>query len=203
MPELKPTVTTVCSPAAVYAALGLAWQAAFASPMPRTSGLVLLSQWALETGGGHACNNNNFAGIKHVSGDGRDWASYETTEVIGGKVVPMEQSFRAYDTLEEGAIDYLATLRHNFAPAWPAVESGDVAQFARLLSEARYYTAPEASYAAGLEARFAQMQAAVPLETPTDPAPAPTPDDELANAKLVCESESVLDTIAPQSKLDG
>lgn len=71
-------------------------------------------------------------------------------------------SFRAFLTLEAGALDYLALMRQRFASAWPAVEAGDPRQFAHLLKVARYYTDTEERYARALEARVAEMRGSVP-----------------------------------------
>jgi hypothetical protein len=54
--------------------------------------------------------------------------------------------FRAYRTLREGAVDYLALLSKRFWKAWPAVLSGDAVAFVTLLREQGYYTAPLATY---------------------------------------------------------
>lgn len=76
--------------------------------------------------------------------------------VIGGKRVAWffpdhpASAFRAFATLDEGAIDYVSILRTRFESAWPYLERGDALAFAGALKRARYYTAPEAEYATGL-----------------------------------------------------
>ena len=76
--------------------------------------------------------------------------------VVGGKRIvnfypPNPASrFRAFHTLEEGALDYLSILADRFASAWRYLEAGDAAGFAAALHRARYYTADPKAYAAGL-----------------------------------------------------
>lgn len=141
--------------------------AAFTRAAPelhRASLLTLLAQWALETGSGrsmHLFNAGNIKG-KPGGGDGRSWTFFRCNEIINGKEVWFDPPhpaccFRAYDTLDEGVADYLATMRKRFASAWPAVEAGDPARFAHLLKVARYYTASEAGYTSALVALFKRL----------------------------------------------
>src|SRR5271165_2858951 len=131
--SLVPTVRTPMAPAAVYAALSAAWVSLLGTQPTRAELLVLLSQWAHETGGGGASDNWNLAGIKHTAGDGHDFAEYTTHEIENGVDVTTVQRFRAYASLNESALDYLRTLRRDFLFAWPAVEAGDVADFGHRL----------------------------------------------------------------------
>lgn len=76
--------------------------------------------------------------------------------VVGGKRIvnfyPPNPAtwFRAFDSIEAGALDYLSILADRFASAWRYLELGDAPGFALALSKARYYTADPKSYAAGL-----------------------------------------------------
>jgi hypothetical protein len=54
--------------------------------------------------------------------------------------------FRAYSTLEEGAIDYLDFLFKRYGKAWDAVLSGDPKVFSQTLKKLKYYTASEEEY---------------------------------------------------------
>lgn len=58
--------------------------------------------------------------------------------------------FRAFDDLEDGALDYLSILADRFASAWAYLEDGDADRFTRALYVARYFTADPKKYAAGL-----------------------------------------------------
>lgn len=58
--------------------------------------------------------------------------------------------FRAFPTLEAGAIDYLDLLRNRFEKAWPDILIGDPVRFATTLRAQRYYTDTVERYSAGL-----------------------------------------------------
>lgn len=78
--------------------------------------------------------------------------------------------FRAFDTLEAGALDYLDILFDRFGSAWKCLEDGDADAFAAALRAAKYYTAPEATYAAGLRSLTREYSyLTIDLSVPTDP----------------------------------
>jgi hypothetical protein len=161
----------------VYTALGGAWQTEFGSAAPRSSLLVLLSQWALETGRGHSMHCFNLGNVKSRQQTG-DWCFFRCNEVINGKIVWFDPDdpaccFRAFNTLADGALDYLHTLRSRFSAAWPAVLNGDPAGFSHLLKLSRYYTADEHQYTQTLVSLFSEFNrtiATAPLPPPAGPA---------------------------------
>lgn len=145
----------------------------------RSSLLVLLAHSALETGFWHACYCWNLGNFKYVHGDGHDYFQMRCSEVFNGHTVWISPpdpgcSFVAFDSLEDGARDYLTSLRGRFRTAWPAVVAGDPAQFCHLLKLARYYTADEAIYTAGVMRCYHQLDATIPPDDrniePGDPA---------------------------------
>lgn len=158
-------VATKPTPSAMYAALRLEYRLVVGEEPTRPSLLVLMAQWALETATGAASQNHNVAGIKWTPGCGYNFARYSTREWVNGVELHLQQSFRAYDSLEDGVADYLHVLRHDFAYAWPAVEVADVDDFAHRLKEHHYYTDLETRYAAGLRARYAQLDAYIGPDT--------------------------------------
>lgn len=150
-----PDLMTQASLPDVVAALAKA-----APELPRSGVLVLTSQYALETGGGRACHRWNLGNAKHIHGDGHKWTAFRCSEIIGGKEVffdpPHPQTwFRAFDSLEDGAADYLGLLQHRFAVAWPAVKQGNVRAFGHALKVAGYYTASEQAYVNALARWYA------------------------------------------------
>ncbi len=155
--QVAPTKTPV-SPADMYQAMVAQWPTG--SP---TQGqvMILLAQWALETANGASMVQWNIGNVKHVSGDGLDWCTYTTTEGSGANVQTLQQSFKAYPNLQAGLGAFFAMFQGSgrYASAWPSVESGDVDGFAQALKAKGYYTASEASYAAGMKARLAQLEA--------------------------------------------
>lgn len=62
--------------------------------------------------------------------------------------------FRAFNSLEEGVIDYLNFLYTKYRPAWSAVLSGDPVNFVHLLKVNHYFTADEATYTASVVSIF-------------------------------------------------
>lgn len=142
---------TPSSMSQVRAALGRALESATGRrPGERTLD-VLSAQVSLETAHGDSMFNFNFGGIKGTAPTG-ETANCMTREVIGGREVRLEQGFRAYRSLDDGARDYVGVLRTRFPQAFARAMAGDVDGFAHALKQSRYYTAPEDQYAAGLRA---------------------------------------------------
>jgi hypothetical protein len=68
--------------------------------------------------------------------------------------------FRAYDSLSDGVIDYLARLkRGRFSAAWTEVLHGNPTQFAQKLKDLNYYTADVWAYAHLLAANYNRLLA--------------------------------------------
>ena len=161
-PRELPDVLTPCTPTQLARELAWAWIARFDSP-PTTKALcILLAQWALETGRGRYCHAWNIGNAKSTRRDGRSWTYYRCNEVIGGKVVwfnPPDPGccFRAYETLREGAVDYLDTIARRYKAAWPAVLNGDPAGFAHELKRLNYYTANENAYRNSVVSLFCEF----------------------------------------------
>lgn len=110
---------------------------------------VLTAHASLETASGDRMYNFNFAGIKGRSPAGMT-AVARTREVLGGREVEIRDGFRAYATIDEGALDYVQTMKGRFAGALTPAARGDVSGFAHALKKAGYYTAAESDYARGL-----------------------------------------------------
>ncbi len=132
-------------------------RAAIGRALERTSGTkadaqlvdVLTAQASLETASGASMYNFNFGGIKGHAPDG-GIASLRTHEVLGGKEVVVRDGFRAYASLDDGARDYVSTMKSRFGSAVDAASHGDVAGFAAALKRSGYYTASQADYTRGL-----------------------------------------------------
>jgi hypothetical protein len=110
---------------------------------------VLTAHASLETASGDRMYNYNFGGIKGASPSGST-AVCRTHEVVSGKEVVVKDGFRAYASLDEGALDYVRTMKAQFSGALAPAARGDVTGFAGALKRAHYYTASEADYARGL-----------------------------------------------------
>jgi hypothetical protein len=110
---------------------------------------VLTAQASLETASGDRMYNFNFGGIKGAGPSGMT-AVLKTREVLDGKEVVIHDGFRAYRSLDEGALDYVKLLERRFGAALEPASRGDVAGFAAALKKSGYYTASVADYTKGL-----------------------------------------------------
>jgi hypothetical protein len=168
--QLVPTVRTLVTVPGVYAALRGAWLAQMGAYPARGSLLCLLAQWALETGRGAAMYCYNLGNVRHVPGDVRDWCLLpRVSEIVGGKEVfydhatsPSMCEFRAFSSLDEGAADYLATVRTDFASTWGALMTGDPRTWVKALAAARYFTASEPRYEDAVASLVAEFDRAIP-----------------------------------------
>jgi hypothetical protein len=163
------------------AALVAAWRKLFGVLPARESILVLMAQSALETGRWKACHNWNLGNVKSYAGDGRCFTLFACTEVIAGHVVhftPPDPAcrFRAFHTLDEGAIDYLGFLHglKRYQAAWAELIAGDAAGFVHQLKAGGYFTADEGQYAHNVVSLFHEY-AKLPFQVAADE---PVIDDE-------------------------
>ena len=125
----------------------------------RAAAGIIWAQWALETGRGSACWNNNIGNVKCTPAQAAAGVPFcmlpNTTEYIGGVLhtfqPPHVQTwFRAFSSLAEGMAHHLAFLRRKYDNAWPALLSGDPTAFATELKRRGYYTAPLEAYAGSM-----------------------------------------------------
>lgn len=175
VPRRIPDTLTPCTPAQVFEAIGAAWLKKFNTSMPRASGLTLLSQWAEEDGIGRAIHCFNLGNAKCAPGGTHAWTYFECGETINGHdrhYFPDDPAccFRAFDTLEDGAADYLEMMYGRFHRAWPAVVAGYPGQFAKLLKAADYYTAPEPKYETALISLYHELDRMIPGGAGPEPA---------------------------------
>jgi len=139
-------------------AIGRAYAKVNGKPASANTLDMLTAQASLETGRGAQMYNNNFGGIKGHSPVSGQTAHYLTREVENGQSKHLVQGFRAYKSLDEGAVDFVTTLQTRFGSAMPSAERGDVNGFASALKGAGYYTAPESEYASALHALAPNLQ---------------------------------------------
>lgn len=171
-------VRTQASVAEWADAIAWAWRQLLPTDPTVDALAVLWAQYALETGRGKSAFAWNLGNIKRVPGDGYDYTVLRTFEYIDGVRVDMDDTFRAYPSLREGAIDYLRFLtRAAYAGPWARVVAGDAAGFAHALKVRGYYTAPENEYTAGLVSLANEFRRSVsevpPPDTLRDTEPAP------------------------------
>jgi Mannosyl-glycoprotein endo-beta-N-acetylglucosaminidase len=113
-------------------------------PKPETVA-ILTAQWAHETGHGASMFNYNFAGIKGSGPTGLSVVQ-RTREGYGSSERTTTDNFRAYQTAEDGARDYVSLLQARFPGALQAAQAGDPAATVHALKQAGYFTGDEAVY---------------------------------------------------------
>jgi hypothetical protein len=127
---------------------------------------VLFSQWALETGSGTYCWNNNIGNVKapQITEETIEYCVLNGVwEIVNGKKVILKPEdpgswFRSFRTLDLGVEHHMMFLRNKrYRIAWTAVEQGDPALFAKLLKQQGYYTAHESDYVKAMQYHFTRF----------------------------------------------
>jgi len=140
-------------------ALSDAYTSVFGEAPSKQTLSVLVAQWSLETGGGHAMMNYNFGGIKGQA-PGGGTVAYRTTEGSGEGRRTIVDNFRAYGSAREGAVDYVHLLARRFPAAMTQARLGNPAGFVHALKQAGYFTGSEADYARAVTATASRVQSA-------------------------------------------
>lgn len=101
---------------------------------------IIVAQAALETGWGKSAPNNNYFGIKSHGKSGGE--TFSTKEVINGKTVTIQDSFRSFESPEDSVRGYGSFLMEN--PRYKAMrEGGSLEEQVRLLGRSGYATDPK------------------------------------------------------------
>ena len=138
-------VATPIGMQAVKDALSTAFESEMGKVPTKKTTKILAAQVALETGRTQAMINYNFGGIKGTGPSGLT-TKYRTEEGDGATRVTIRDNFRAYQTKEEGAKDYVHLLHTRFNDALSAAERGDSHAFVHSLKTHGYFTGNEAAY---------------------------------------------------------
>lgn len=99
--------------------------------------------------------------------------------------------FRAFDTLEAGALDYLSILADRFSGAWGDVVAGEPTRFAQSLRALKYYTAPVETYAAALRS-LAREYSHLDIDLTEPPAD--------ITGRLAADQDAILRAFTPEDK---
>jgi flagellum-specific peptidoglycan hydrolase FlgJ len=102
---------------------------------------VVIAQSALESGWGKHVVQNAYFGIKGHAPSGNS-ATFETTEVINGKVVHIKDKFRAYTDYGDAADDYGRFLNENSNYKAAFNHKDDPIQFVEAVAKGGYATDP-------------------------------------------------------------
>lgn len=126
-------------------ALRTAWKAVTGEEPSDKTVRILTAQWAHETAHGASMFNYNFGGIKGTGPSGLS-VSQRTREGFGETERTITDRFRAYQTAEEGATDYVRLLSKRFPEAVQSAREGDPAGFVRSLKSRGYFTGDLGAY---------------------------------------------------------
>lgn len=137
---------------------------------------IVTAQACHETGNGRSMYNFNFGGIKGTSPSGMTAVS-ATHEWEGERRYRTQARFRAYESLDEGAEDFLSLLHRRYSAAITVADRGDVDAYAHALKQGGYFTGPEARYANDMRGLLG-----LPRRPIEETAPDATLDDASANA---------------------
>jgi hypothetical protein len=159
---------TPTAPPRIRAAIASAWHRDTGAAAAPALLDVLTAQVSHETARGQAMYNHNFGGIKGA-GPGGATARYQTREILGGEEHHLVDGFRAYRSVDEGALDYVQTLRTRYPSAVAAAARGDVDGFASALKKSGYFTAHLSDYAASLRALVHEGPGAAPAAAAAAP----------------------------------
>lgn len=144
-PGVVPMKKTALTGSQAAEALERAWTKRFGTPPSRETLGVITAQWAHETGRGSHMYNFNFGGIKGTGPSGLS-VSARTKEGFGETERTITDRFRAYQSAEEGAADYVEFLSKRYPRALDAAGNGDPGGFVRALKARGYFTGDERVY---------------------------------------------------------
>lgn len=144
---------------------------------------LVIAQAAQETGWGRSAPNNNFFGIKsHGKGGG---ATLSTREVIDGKPVTVNDSFRQYGGMRDSAMDYARFLQEN--PRYrDMLNAPDLDGQLAALGASGYATDPNYQNAVGSIARNIPMPqgGTMPTRNPSQGQPLPSNNQTAGNMDI-------------------
>jgi hypothetical protein len=126
-------------------ALRQAWVRVMGEEPTQDTVRVLTAQWAHETAHGASMFNFNFGGIKGTGPSGLSVAQ-RTREGYGATETTLVDRFRAYQTAEEGATDYVRLLNARFPEATQAAKNADPVGFVHGLKARGYFTGDPTAY---------------------------------------------------------
>lgn len=221
--KLHDQVITI-KPIDVFNGLWIAWLHLFNSTPKKESLLCLMAQSAFETGRWKAIHCYNFGNIKSRDGDNFDYTFYACNELMSikmaqdyaakspstAKITSIRNDgkawiwfypdhpasrFRAFNSLNEGAIDYLNFLQSKYKKAWSAVLNGDIVNFSRSLKTSGYYTADESVYTKGLKSIFDEFSK-LPINTDNLPILTSNQIEQLQNSITLTLQSSYAENIA-------
>jgi hypothetical protein len=150
MAILIPNKMTPVSAEQAGQALSLAYQRVVGRKPSAKILLLLLAQWALETGNGKSVHNFNFGNVKHSNAD-QYYQEFEGGETVDGVDVRSVMQWAAYTNINDGALAFIQILKKHTV-WWTGLQTGDATKFVDALAVRpyAYFTAPPSSYLNGV-----------------------------------------------------
>lgn len=163
---------------------------------------ILMAQSALESGRWKALHCFNFTNIKAVESYEGHYCLYRCNEIINGRVEwfnpPHPQCrFRAFLSVEAGAVDYLEFLtRARYKPALLEAQRGDPRSFVSALKRGGFFTAAEEPYAKAVVSLTSEYERQIQgwlAESPPRSEPIAPPLTEADRARVIAQQFDHLD----------
>ena len=177
---LVPDKLTPLTPKQVALAFRSAYETVCGKTPSNACLALLVAQSALETGRWKSIHCFNFGNVKASPEYTGKYCQFRCNEVIGGKAQWFEPphpqtNFRAFDSVESGAIDHIAFLaqRKRYAKAWEVAQTGMPLAFVDALKSAGYFTADAQPYAKAVASLWREYLTLV--ESLREPEPEPVP----------------------------
>lgn len=153
--ERVPSRITSCDPLFALGELVRAFEARFGRKPLEAEAKILWAGSSHETGKFKRLPNNGVAGVKPGAGWTGKVAVHRTHEVRDGVSEPVDDEFRAYDTVYDGFYDWFRLLDEGYPQALRSAEVGSVELYVEGLQQgwgrhAHYFTADPAAYLAGV-----------------------------------------------------
>lgn len=184
---LVPDQLTQCTALEAAHAIRSAWETLVGTTPSNETLACLMAQAALETGRFKLMHCWNFGNVKAGPNYEGSYCQFRCNEVLNGKVQwfdpPHPQTnFRAFGSLEVGALKWVQSLKEHFPLAWETLPSGMPLSFVHALKLGRYFTADETAYGKGVASLWREYCAELgKLSTSSSEKPEPVqapPDDE-------------------------
>jgi hypothetical protein len=154
--KVERTKTSVSIPELVHS-FARAWQSLLGKAPTKEQLAMFVAQNSIETGNRKAMFNYNIGNIIHIPNvDNFDY--FENMDSSGGK--PFLSKFRAYNSLDEGTLDYLKLLYKGYPQSFQAASGGNPKEYAHSLianPKHQYYDPTvEKNYASGMSNLYTQ-----------------------------------------------
>ena len=138
-------------------ALVYAWKELFKTTPTQEQIALVMAQNSLETGARKSMWNYNVGNLTTTENSSyKYFDTLKTKEQIEpGKWVESYLKYRAYDSLKEGALDYLKFISgKRYANAWQHILNPNPQAFSKELKRSKYYTANESEYTKGITSLY-------------------------------------------------